>query len=199
MIYHAGYDGFEKKLDAFMRIRGLNDAQLSALLNSQTYINKIRKRRQIPGTRKLRQIADIFGITINDLVPDFRAAGIPDSLHLRPQASPLKKERETPPVITPVQFRDVFVPLVRSIGGNSAADRIANTDHTRIAEELMEAMSDSDGDMVTNLTLYLLAAATAASSFDPGHLDYDIANWKKAARKAAELLLILGSMAEKNQ
>ncbi|MEM8937123.1 MAG: hypothetical protein AAGC77_12010 [Pseudomonadota bacterium] len=69
MTQRDSFPEFERLLDAYLQLHDMNDAQLSARINSKTYVNKLRKRRSLPGQRKLAEIADVFDITPSALLP----------------------------------------------------------------------------------------------------------------------------------
>lgn len=113
-----------------------------------------------------------------------------------PAAERRPGKRPAPLAITGAQFRDVFVPLIRRIAGDAAAERIARKDHGPQAAALMRILAEEDetGLSVTSrLTQYLLTAAAAASSIPPDDPRYDYRQWRDQSEKAAAYLLALGA------
>lgn len=193
-------NAFLERLDAWMKLRGMNDRTLSLAAGlDASFVNKVRNRKKgRPRVENIKKLADAMGISPFDLdpeapLPDAAAIGAADKARDWEDAAPSRRTAAI--VISGTQFRDVFVPLVRRIAGDAAADRIAKKDHAKQAALVMRILAeDDDGLSVTSrLTQYLLTAAAAASSIPPDDPRYDYPHWRDRAEKAAAYLLALGS------
>jgi len=182
------------RLKAWREFRGMTqDALADALDTSKGYYSQM-ERGERPVGKWLPKIAQAFEVDITELFVD-PPGGAGDKSRSWEDASP--PHAVNPPLtITGAQFRDVFVPLVRRIAGDDAADQVAKKDHSIQAAALMTALAESDEDGLTltsRLTQYLLTAAAAASAIPPDDPRYDYPRWRRTAESAAGLLLAIAA------
>lgn len=92
------------------------------------------------------------------------------------------------PDISAAQFRDLFVALVRSYGGDAAADALKKQDFALWLGELRAFLAAEDGDLTTLLSEWLLVSAAGSVDVGPDDPRFDLSRWRRLSRQTALLL-----------
>lgn len=163
---------------------------------SKQQIYKLEHRQSKIKPKLAAQLAVILGGVADDYTdPEFLAAGVRDRGREWTGQEIAVAAEARPMTVTSTQFADVFVTLVRSIGGDAAAAAAGKKNYSKLSASLFAMLAEeNDPDAISNhLTQYLLTAAAAASAVGLDDLQYDFRRWRNAAEAAAALLIALAA------